>query len=242
MEFTRQGVARGARTARPLVIGTFPFGLVVGIASTGKGLSLVEGVLMSVLVFAGSAQLVVLELWSDPAPVLAAGFTALVVNLRMAPMGAALAPWLDGLRGWRLWGSLALLVDYVYALAAADQRRGGRDAGFLLGVGLVLWGAWIVAVAAGQVLAGAVALAPGHPLFFAAPAAFVALLVPLWRGVRQDAGPWVLAAVVALLVQGAAGLGPPWPLLAGALAGAALGAWQEGRGKAAPPEEGAGAG
>ena len=37
--FTRHGVARGIRTALPLVIGTFPFGLVVGVISDQKGLS-----------------------------------------------------------------------------------------------------------------------------------------------------------------------------------------------------------
>jgi hypothetical protein len=54
----------------------------------------------------------------------------------------------------------------------------------------------------------------------------VAILVPLWRGVRRDFWPWVLAGVLAVLAW-KAGLGPPWPLLIGAFAGAALGAWLE---------------
>lgn len=224
--FTRDGVRRGLRAAIPLVVGTFPFGLVVGVISDAKGLSLLETLLMSALVFAGSSQLLALELWTEPAPVLAATLAALVVNIRMAPMGAALAPWLDRLRGVRLWGTLATLVDHSYAMAVAEQRRGGRDAGYLLGVGLALWGFWLVAVGLGHVFGAAVRLPPGHPVFFAAIATFCAILVPVWQGARRDLRPWALAAAVALLAWWS-GLGPPWPLLAGALSGAALGAWLE---------------
>nr|WP_255569387.1 AzlC family ABC transporter permease [Neoroseomonas alba] len=210
----------------PLVIGTFPFGLVVGVISGAKGLSLLETLVMSGVVFAGASQLLALELWTDPAPVLAASLAALVVNLRLAPMGAALAPWLDRLRGWKLWGTLATLVDHSYAFSIAEIRRGGRDAGYLLGVALILWMFWMVAVGLGHVLGAVVQLPPGHPLYFAAVATFCALLVPVWQGVRRDLLPWILAAAVSL---GAweIGLGAPWPLLAGALSGAALGAWME---------------
>ena len=226
ISFTRAWVLRGARQAIPLVIGTFPFGLVVGVISAAKGLSLMETLLMSGLVFAGSSQLLALELWTDPAPVAAATLAALVVNMRLAPMGAALAPWLNRLRGWRLWGTLATLVDHSYALSVADMRRGGRDAGFLLGVSLVLWFFWMVAVGLGHVLGAVVRLPPGHPLYFAAVATFCAILVPVWQGVRRDLLPWVLAAVMALIAW-RAGLSAPWPLLAGALSGAVLGAWLE---------------
>ncbi|MEO3472370.1 AzlC family ABC transporter permease [Roseomonas sp. CAU 1739] len=224
--FTRDGVRRGARQAIPLVIGTFPFGLVVGVISAAKGLSMLETLVMCGLVFAGSAQLLALELWTDPAPVLAASLAALVVNMRLAPMGAALAPWLDRLRGWRLWGTLATLVDHSYALSAAEMRRGGRDAGYLLGVALALWVFWMIAVSVGHVFGAVVRLAPGHPLYFAATATFCAILVPVWQGVRRDLLPWMLAAVVALAAW-RAGFGAPWPLLAGALSGASLGAWLE---------------
>lgn len=233
--FTRDGVWRGARGALPLWIGLLPFGLVVGVISAGKGLSLAETLLMSMVVYAGAAQLLALELWADPAPILAVTMAAFVVNIRMAPMGAALAPWLDRLRGWRLWGSLATLVDHSFALSIAEQRAGGRDAGYLLGLGLSLWVAWVACAAAGHILGGAVRLPPGHPLFFGGIAAFAGLLVPLWRGPARDLAPWALAGAVALAAQ-RLGIPPPLPLLAGALSGAALAAWREIRGSAAGRE------
>ncbi len=222
--FTRDGVRRGIRAAMAIAIGLAPFGLVIGVVSDAKGLSLLETWLMAGLVFAGTSQLVALELWSDPAPILGATLACLVINLRMAPMGAALAPILDRVHGIRLWGTLALLVDNAFALTIAELRAGRRDAGFLFGAALAMWANWMAMVTIGHVFGALVRLPPGHPVFFAAVGALLALLVPIWRGPRQDLLPWAMAAIVALAAHGPLGLGAPWPVLAGAFAGAAAGA------------------
>jgi predicted branched-subunit amino acid permease len=225
--FTRHGFRRGARIALGLMPAMVPFGLVVGVVAANRGLSFLEAVLMSALVFAGTSQLVALELWSEPAPILGAALAALVVNLRLAPMGAALSPWLDKLRGLRLWGTLATLVDNSFAVAIADQRSGGRDAGLLLGLGLVMWAFWVLFTGIGHATAGLVRLAPNHPVFFAGLATILALMVPIWRG-RGDALPWLVAGLVAVGAH-LAGLAAPMPVLAGALLGAATGAWKDRR-------------
>jgi 4-azaleucine resistance transporter AzlC len=210
-----------------------PFGIVIGVLADAKGLSLAETVLMSAIVYAGAAQLVALELWTDPVPLGAVVVATLVVNSRMAPMGAALAGWLDRLRGIRLWGTLWTLVDHSFALSIQEQRRGGRDAGYLLGIGAALWVAWVLTTAVGYLASSAVRLPAGHPLYFASVAAFLSILVGLWRGVRVDLLPWIVAGLVALAAH-RAGLPVPVPLLAGTFAGAALGAWRELRGKRGP--------
>ena len=187
---TGEGFRRGVRSALPLTLGLLPFGLVVGVLAQGKGLTLLEAVLMSGLVFAGTAQILALESWQDAAPVLSAVVAALAVNLRFALMGPSLAPWLDALSGWRRWLSVGTIVDHAWALSLAEMRAGRQDALFYLGAALALWAAWLVTTAAGHVMGTVVALPPGHPLFFAAPACLIALLVPLWRGVGPDILPW----------------------------------------------------
>jgi 4-azaleucine resistance transporter AzlC len=224
--FTRDGVRRGALATVPLWLGMAPFGLVLGVLADARGLSFAETVLMSAVVYAGIAQLVALESWADPAPIVAAMVSAFVVNVRMAPQGAALAGWLDRLKGIRLWGTLATLVDHSFALSVQEQRRGGRDAGYLLGVGLALWVSWVVASAVGYVVAGLVRVPPGHPLFFASVAAFISILVGLWRSPREDLAPWAVAGLLAYAAHRAA-LPVPLPLLIGSLGGAALGAFIE---------------
>ncbi|WP_424814731.1 AzlC family ABC transporter permease [Roseococcus sp. YIM B11640] len=226
--FTRQGVWRGVRVTIPMLPGMLPFALIIGAIASARGLSLLELMLMSAMVFAGTSQLVALQVWDDPAPILAATLACFVINLRLAPMSAALAPWLDKLRGWKLWGTLATLVDNSFAVAIADQRAGGRDAGLLLGVGLTFWVFWTLSTGVAFVFANMISLPPNHPVFFAAVATFVTLMVPLWRG-RIDLLPWAVAAVASVVVAVPLGLGAPWPVLAGALIGGAVGAWRDTR-------------
>jgi predicted branched-subunit amino acid permease len=136
-----------------------------------KGLSMLETLLMSALVFAGTAQLVALELWREPAPILSATLACLVINLRLAPMGAALAPVFDRVSGWRRWGTLAFLVDNAFALTIAETRAGRRDAAYLLGAAVTMWLNWMSMCAIGHGFGAVVKLPPGHPVFFAASAA-----------------------------------------------------------------------
>ena len=219
--FSRASVLLGMRRSVPLLAGLVPFGVVVGVVAQGQGLSLAEAALMSGLVFAGSAQLLALQHWGVPAPLLAASVGALVLNLRLALMGPVLSPWLDQVRGWRLWGGLFMMADQNWALSVEHMRRGEGDAGFLFGTGIVVWLAWVGCTALGHWLGALLQPPPGHPLLFAALAAFVALLAGLWRG-RMDAMPWLVAGAVSLLAAWA--LPGSWYILAGALAGSVAGA------------------
>jgi predicted branched-subunit amino acid permease len=68
---------------------------------------------------------------------------------------------------------------------------------------------------------------PGHPLFFAALAVFVAILVMMWRG-RSDVVPWCVAAITAMLLAHLLP-GTNWYIVAGAVAGSAAGVWRDRR-------------
>lgn len=223
--FSRDAVRGGARASLPLMLGLTPFGLICGIVAQGQGLTLAETTLMSAAVYAGSAQLLVLGQWANPAPVLAAVLAAFAVNLRYVLMGPVLAPWLDRLRGWRLWGSLFLMNDQNWAMSVARMQAGRSDAGFLFGSGLAMWAVWVLTTMVGHAVGAVVQPPPGHPLFFAALAVFVALLASMWRG-RADLLPWVVAAAVSV---GLARLlpGTSWYIAGGALAGCAAGAWRD---------------
>jgi predicted branched-subunit amino acid permease len=232
IRFTRAGMLRGMHGSNTIMLAFAPFGVVAGIAAQEHGLSLLEAALMSAFVFAGSAQLLVLSTWTVPASVIAATFAALVINLRFALMGPVLAPWLDRVRGWRLWLSLFLMADQNWALSVNDLRNGGCDAGYLFGSGVTLWFAWLISSIAGYAVGAALKPAPGHPLFFAALATFIGMLVLLYRG-RGDIFPWVVAAAVALAVARLLP-GTPWYIVAGAITGSALAAWRDIRNGTAP--------
>ena len=218
--FSRAAIRAGVLACLPVQVAVVPFGLVCGIVAQGQGLSLAETTLMSATCYAGSAQLLALSHWSTPAPVLAATFAAFVVNLRLALMGPVLGPWLDRVRGWRLWASLFVMADQNWALSLQEQRAGRWDAGYLVGSGAVMWVVWVASTVAGDLLGSAMRPSPGNPLFFAALGVFVAMAAVMWRG-RTDLVPWVVAAAVSVLVSKVSS--GTWYIVAGALAGAAAG-------------------
>jgi predicted branched-subunit amino acid permease len=222
ISFTSAGFKTGVRRSLPLLAGLSPFGFVVGLITQHHGLSLLQCMVMNGLVYAGASQLVALANWTHPAPILAAAFAALVVNMRFALMGPVLAPWLAGIKPLPRFISLAILVDHSWALSVTDMRRGGRDAALFFGLGVPLWCGWMLASTAGYLSASSLDLAPRNPIFFGALAAFVALLVPLWRG-RIDLLPWSVAGIMSVTI---AHMLPhtSWYIVAGALSGCMTGA------------------
>lgn len=225
ISFTRDGFFRGFRAAFPLGFGMIPFGLVTGLLAARQGLSLFEALLMSGLVYAGSSQVVALETWNATAPVLGAATAAFIVNLRFALMAPVTASWLRATPArWR-WLSVATLVDHSFALSVTEMRQGRNDAAFLPGAAFALWTWWVASTAAGHLAAGLLAIPRDHPLFFAAPAAFIAILVPMWRGARSDAMPWLCGGAAALLT--AQVLPGAWHIAAGGIFGASMGALRD---------------
>lgn len=225
--FSRAAILEGARRSLPVQVAIVPFGLVCGVTAQAQGLSLAEATLMSGIVYAGSAQLLVLSQWSSPAPVLAAALATFVVNLRMALMGPVLGPWLDRLRGWRLWVSLFVMADQNWAMSVTQMQAGRWDAGFLFGSGVPMWLFWVISTAAGHVLGATMRPPAGHPLFFTALAVFVAILVGMWRDGR-DLLPWAVAAAVSMLFARLLP-GTSWYIVLGALSGSAAGVWRDRR-------------
>lgn len=208
--------------ALPLALGLTPFGFVTGLVTAHHGLSLLDCILMNTTVYAGAAQLVALANWTHPAPIVAAAFAAFVVNIRFALMGPVLAPWLEGLSPAGRYASLALLVDHPWAISVTDMRQGGKDAALFAGLSVLIWTAWLITSTVGFLLARTMDLPPHHPIFFGALAAFLALLVPLWRS-KADVLPWLVAggmsAVAAQLLPHTS-----WYILIGALSGCLSGA------------------
>jgi len=220
MTFTRSGAWLGARATLPVVPGTIGFGLVYGALARQAGLSPLEVVLSSGLVFAGSAQFVVLEQWSASLPIVSIVTTTLVINARHVLMGATLAPWFSRLSARRAYGSVALMADENWALTIRDLRQGSGNGAFLLGSGLTLIVTWLSTTVTGRAIGSAIDDPRAWGLDVAFPAIFAALLVGMWQG-RASLLGWVVAAVVA--VAAARWLPGVWYILLGGLAGSLAG-------------------
>ena len=221
LTFGLRGALAGARQALPLAISIFVIGTVFGVLAKQAGLTLLESALMSALVFAGAAQFVALGLWLSPLPVATIVLTTLVVNLRHVLFGAALRPWFARLSPLKLYGSAFFLSDESWALTIRALSEGGRDGAFLLGSGATMLVAWASATVVGQLVGATLPDGVRVGLDFAFTAAFLALIVGMWKG-RASLLPWMAAAVTA--IAAAHWLPGKWYILAGALAGSIVGA------------------
>jgi len=216
--FTRGGLALGFRRGLPLGLGSIAFGLLFGVLSKQAGLSLGEACLMSAVVFAGSSQLVALGMWGTPIPVLPIVATTLLINLRHVLMGLTLRRRYTRLPPATAYGSYFFLTDESWALASVEFERGGHDAAFLPGVGIVLFVCWVGATAAGRLTGAAIRDPAAWGLDFAFVAVFLALLTSLATARRRSVLlPWLLAAGAALAADRL--LPGNWYVLIGTLVG-----------------------
>lgn len=221
--FTAAGAWRGARASLPLFISDAAIGVVFGVLSRQAGLNLVEALLMSMLVFAGSAQFVALSLWGATLPTVTIIFTTFIINIRYLLMGSALHRWLSPLSRAQIYGSLFFLSDENWALTMRNLEFDEQNGAFLLGSGLSLFTAWAGGTTIGQ-LVGAVISDPAKwGLDFAFPAVFAALLVGMWKG-KSNLLPWIVAAAVALVT--AYLLPGQWYIVSGGIVGSIVGGLQ----------------
>jgi 4-azaleucine resistance transporter AzlC len=169
---------RGVRQALPIVLGYIPVGFAYGVLAQKSGLGLANAVGMSVIVFAGSAQLIGAGLFGAGAAPFALILTTFVVNLRHMLMSAALAP---KLKGWKKW-QIALfgyeLTDETFALHSMRMSNATPPIAETFGVNITAQSSWILGSLAGFLAGGQIADVRPVGLDYALPAMFIALLVP----------------------------------------------------------------
>ena len=216
VSFELAGVRAGFLITLPVGLGVAGYGIAFGILAGEAGLSVAEAALMSATVVAGASQIVAVELWADPLPVVAIVATVFAINLRYSLMGAALKPWFRHLSPAKAYGSLFLMADENWALTMRDLKAGNGRGAFLLGSGIAVWLAWVGSTIVGTYAGGAVEDPTAYGVDFILAAVFVALAVEPWDGASESLVPWCVALATALV---AARLVPgQWYIIAGGLA------------------------
>jgi predicted branched-subunit amino acid permease len=216
---TLAGLRRGFVAALPFLLSNGVAGIVMGVAYRGVGLDFLAATLFSLVVYSGTAQAVTLGVWATPPPLAAMILACLGTNARYLVMGAHLQQTFADQPRRRMLPILFWLADASWLMSVAEEGRGRRDAGYLLGASLPMALGWVGGTMAGHALP----LTPRGPLAVAAaflPLSFVTALLPSqWQGARSVL-PWTVAAAVSV---GVSELGAPgWAMLAGGAAGTLL--------------------
>ncbi len=170
-------MASALRQVTPVILGYLPVGFAYGVLAQKAGLSVLNTVLMSVFVYAGSAQLIAVAMFAAGAAPLAVIITTFIVNLRHMLMSAALAPHLKNMRPMEVAAMTAELTDESFALHATRFARGENDKAETFGINTIAHISWITGSVLGILASGLIGDVRPLGLDFALPAMFLVLLV-----------------------------------------------------------------
>jgi 4-azaleucine resistance transporter AzlC len=190
---TRTRLSEGLRAGVPVGAAGLLIGLSFGVLAQPV-MGSVAPIVMSAILFAGSAQfgsLAVLAAGGGPLPAIVAG---LLLNARFLPMGIAYAPSVEGSPARRALEGQAV-VDASWAMANRGDGRFDRD--FMVGATIVQYVCWVTGTALGVALGDALGDPKDLGLDALFPAFFLALLVPELRD-RTYVGVALAAAALAM--------------------------------------------
>lgn len=205
----------GVRDVIPVLPGFVPFSAIVGVAAVNVGIPPAEAIAMNLAIYAGTAELAMIELVSDGVSATVVVVTALLINLRLMMLSAFIAPHLQQLsRRWK-WplGYLLTTPSYVLSTAQFDEYPATNKPWYYLGVSLPMWVVWQTSFAVGATLG--TFTPPSMQLDFTLPLVFIALLFKT-TGTRGTGTAAATGAVVAVAAAG-------WPFNSGFMAAVAVG-------------------
>jgi 4-azaleucine resistance transporter AzlC len=200
----------------PIFVTAVVVGIAFGLTARQSGLSIVETSATSLIVFAGAAQFVMVDLLRTGTPVPLIVLTVLLLNARHLLMAAAIRPFVQVASIPRRLGLAYVLTDEAFAMGIGWFRRGHRDLAYYAVFSTVLWCSWNVGTLLGAVFGAGVEDPQRFGIDFAITAVFVAIVA---IGVRHRAD--VAVALAAALVAAAlrlAGASAVAVVVAGALA------------------------
>ena len=173
---------RGVLDVLPLLIPVVPFGLIIGVIGIELGFSPLMVYATSLIVFSGSAQIVLFQLISGGASPIVTLTSVGVTNSRHFLYGAVLSEYLENLSTpWKAFLSY-FLVDQSFALSHRFFKQNSALKNkhyYLLGSGFTLWLTWQISSLIGIFLGSIVPEELG--LSFAIPLTFLSLIIHEFR-------------------------------------------------------------
>lgn len=206
--------------ALPIVLGYLPISSTFGILATKAGISPFNTLAMSLIVYAGSGQLIAVGLF-------AAGFspytiilTTFIVNLRHSLMSTALSPYLKSWRRWLIPIFAFQLTDETFVVHSMRFAEAGARPGESIAINVISYLSWfsgtVIGVAAGDLITDV----KPFGLDYALIAMFIALLVFQMQN-RKTLAVAVIAGLIAVALQ-LAGFSQ-WNVILATLTGATAG-------------------
>lgn len=224
----------GLRDAIPTALGYASIGLACGVVSVNSGISAVEMGLMSLFVYAGSAQFVICAMILAGAPLLSITVTVFFVNLRNFLMCLHATTIFQGNR----LGSNILIGSFVtdesYAVLLRKHIEDKQIApSWMYGNNLAGYASWVTFTTLGNLIGGLIPNPEQFGLDFALVAMFVGIfsgqLVAMARTISMRKVGLILMAVFLTYVLLASLVSSYVAVLLATLIGCFVGVWLDGK-------------
>jgi 4-azaleucine resistance transporter AzlC len=214
--------------AVPVVMGYLPVGFAYGVLAVNAGLSTVETLLMSVIVFAGSSQLMAVGFFAMGLNPVSIILTTLIVNLRHLLMSASLSPYMKPWRRLEVARFCFELTDETFAVHCVRFGNGETSARTAMAINVTCQSAWVIGTLVGVLAGNLITDIRPFALDYALPAMFIALMI---LQIKSRLHLWVamLGGAASLALWGG-GL-KQWNVILATVAAATVGAVVETRRK-----------
>ncbi len=167
----------GVKGSIPILLGYLPIGIAYGLLAVRSGLSSIETVLMSIIVFAGSAQLISVNMLAVGAGMIPIIMMTFLVNLRHILMSASLSLHFKKTSKKLLPILGFLITDESFAVSSVGIDRYEDKGMYFFGLGVSAYLGWIISSFFGAILGNILPVSKLPALDFVLPAMFIVLLV-----------------------------------------------------------------
>ncbi len=207
-----------------VMMGYLPIGFAYGVLAVNAGLSIFQTVLMSIIVYAGSSQLIAASLFAQMINPISIIVTTFIVNLRHLLMSAALAPYLRNWRNLEVSAFSFELTDESFGIHSLRFKKGETAPLPTLAINAMCQLAWVAGSLIGAAAGNLIEDVKPFALDYALPAMFIALLV---LQLKNKTHIWIalISGILSLFFWMAGAT--QWNVIIATIIGAAIGAGVE---------------
>lgn len=196
----KNDILDGVKNSIPVILGYLPIGISYGILALSTDLPPFLIVGMSVFVFAGSSQLIAVNMLSAQATVIPIIMTTFLINLRHILMSASLSLHFKNTPTKLLPFIGFVITDESFALGSTLLEENRKNKGiFFLAMGLSAYLGWVFSSLIGVIIGKYILNFEIPVIDFVLPAMFIILLIMQIKE-KMDVLVAILAAILSIVL------------------------------------------
>lgn len=186
----------------PLSVAVVPWGILCGTLCIEAGMTLLQAQLMSLLVFAGAAQISGTAIMGAGGSWFALLNSTTMISVRHVLYSATYKEHVSPLPFWKRVLFAFLLTDEMFAVAQAEQIKTGKfDYWYAVIAGFVFYVVWNIATFAGIFFAKRLENIDKLGFDFAIAATFIAMVVPMIKDSQENKKALLIASITSAVMM-----------------------------------------